>query len=177
MKKSLPVLLAIWPYLFFILAMAVEQDYYKLLLPAYAVLTIFVYAANVIYACRYRGEDAYKRLAFWGMLIKLVHIPFHLLMGLLGVALLAAIVVPALLILSPVMIFFLNFVSVLLMLTTSAYGISALVRAKRRKAVSGKFTLVNLIMHFVFVLDVVSSIVVFQRLRKQKVPENSGEIA
>lgn len=177
MKKSLPVLLAIWPYLFFILVMAVEQDYYKLLLPAYALLTILVYAANMIYACKYKGEGAYKRLAFWGLLIKLVHIPFHLMIALLCIAMLATIVVPALLILSPVMIFFLNFVSVLLMITSSVYGVSALVRAKRRKAVSGKFTIVNFIMHFVFVLDVVSSIVVFQRLRKQKVPESSGETA
>lgn len=47
-------------------------------------------------AWMYKGENACYRLAFFDMLIKLLHIPFYLLVFLVGVLMFVAMVVPAL---------------------------------------------------------------------------------
>lgn len=168
MKKCFPILLAIWPYLFFFIATVVKEDSYGTAFLAYFILTVLVYASNVIYACKCQGENADYRLAFWEMVLKLAHIPFYLIVMAVSVLLTFSIVVPALLLMSPIIIFFLMMIDFFLMATTSVYGVNALVRAKRKGTVTGSFSLIHILLHFIFVLDVISSIFVFIQIRKQK---------
>lgn len=172
-KKAFPILLAAWPYLPFLMASGADEAFYALFWGGYLFLTILLYLANILYACRYQGENADYRLAFCELLIKLAHIPFYLIAAFSSALLLIAMVVPAFILLSPIMIAVLMLIDLFLMVTTSIYGVNALIRACRKKTVSKKFMLVNLVLHFIFVLDVVSSIAVFTKLRKQK-KLNSG---
>ena len=73
----------------------------------YLVMTAVVYLMNIVNAWMYKGEDNCYRLAFFDMLIKLLHIPFYLLVFLIGVLMFMAMVVPALVFVSPFILFML----------------------------------------------------------------------
>lgn len=103
MKKLLSILLAVWPYLVLWMISVFggkEETSYGFELLLLIFLTAIVYIANIVNAFTYKTEDA-GRLAFWNMIVKLIHIPFYLIVFIAGVALLLAMVVPALVFVSP----------------------------------------------------------------------------
>lgn len=174
LRKVLPIVLLIWPYLFFV-GFLIDEEHESLLsgfFLGYLVMTAVVYLLNIINAWLYKGEDACYRLALFDMLIKLLHIPFYLLVFLAGVLMFMAMVVPALLFVSPFIIAILFVVDLLLMITSSMYGVSALVKAVKQGKVSKKYAVVHGILHFLFVTDVISAICVFVKIavvrRKEK---------
>ena len=168
MKKLLPLLLGAWPYLV-LWMMSIfggkEEGNHGLELLLLIALTVVVYVTNIVNAFTYKIEDA-KKLAFWDMVIKLIHIPFYLIVFIAGVALLMAMVVPALVFVSPFLVAILAVIDFFLMLTSSAYGIHALIRAKKNGVVSVKFVMVHSILHLFFVTDVISAVIVFVKTRK-----------
>lgn len=167
MKKILPCILLVWPYLFFLyLKLWGGSDGMIVFLGGYTFLTVAVYLLNIGNACLYRGENAPYELAFWDMVIKLVHIPFYVLVFFIGLVVLMASVVPALLFISPMMVFCLFLIDLFLMITSSMYGVNALVRAGKQGDVSSGYVLVHVVLHFIMVLDVISAVLVFFRLRK-----------
>ena len=100
--KLFAVTLMLWPYLGIALLYLPEDAAPYLFFSLYLLLTVAVYGINIVNACRWKGEA--ERLAFWNMLIKLVHIPFHLLLFLVGLILILAMVVPALVFVSPILV-------------------------------------------------------------------------
>ena len=95
LKKVLPVVLLIWPYLFFVGFLIGEENenLFSAFFLGYLVMTAVVYLMNIVNAWMYKGEDDSYRLAFFDMLIKLLHIPFYLLVFLIGVLMFMAMVV------------------------------------------------------------------------------------
>lgn len=170
-KKRFPLLLIVWPYLFFIIFI-VNSSYYSVFLAVYTLLTVAVYISNIIYACRYKGEDAFCHMAFWNMLIKLLHIPFYIIVFLIGMLFFAVSVIPAFIFVTPAVIFILFMIDLLLMYITSIYGISALARGKRKGVISTTFLIVNIILHLFFVTDIISSVIVFAELKKHRGIQN-----
>ena len=173
-RKILPVVLLVWPYLFFI-GFMIGQDnetLFSAFFLSYLVMTAVVYLMNIVNAWMYKGEDDCYRLALFDMLIKLLHIPFYLLVFLTGVLMFMVMVVPALVFVSPFIIFMLFVVDLFLMITSSMYGVSALVKAARQGKVSKKYAVLHGILHFLFVTDVISAICVFVKMsvvrRKEK---------
>lgn len=168
-KRFFPITLAAWPYLYVVLTLAFS-GYEKLggiIFYGGMLLTLAVYLSNIIYACVWKEEDSYYHLAFWNMLIKLIHIPFYLGVFLLGVLSLLVMVVPVFIFLSPVLIFSLFLVDAFLMITSSMYGVNALIRAGKRQIVSKKYVVINIILQFLFVADVISAIVLYIKVRKK----------
>ena len=95
LKKVLPVVLLIWPYLFFagFLIGEENENLFSAFFLGYLVMTAVVYLMNIVNAWVYKDEDNCYRLAFFDMLIKLLHIPFYLLVFLIGVLMFMAMVV------------------------------------------------------------------------------------
>ena len=95
LKKVLSVVLLIWPYLFFagVLIGEENENLFSAFFLGYLVMTAVVYLMNIVNAWMYKGEDNCYRLAFFDMLIKLLHIPFYLLVFLIGVLMFMAMVV------------------------------------------------------------------------------------
>lgn len=169
-RKVLPVVLLIWPYLFIAVLMAgsTNEALYSKLIWGYIAMTVVVYVMNIVNACLYKGNNACYELASFNMVIKLLQIPFYLLVFLSGAAMFLAMVVPALIFISPVIIFILFVIDLLLLITTSMYGVNALIRAGKQGIMSKKSALVHGILHFFFVADVISSVWVFVKVRKGK---------
>ena len=167
-RKWLPILLGTWPYLVLVLMFSLaseENQYYGLVLLFLILMTAVVYILNIINACICKKEED-RGLALADMLIKLVHIPFYLLVFIIGAMALLIMVVPAFVFISPLLVITLIVIDFFLMITSSAYGINALIRARRNGSVSTKFVVIHSIMHLFFVLDIISAVVVFVKLRK-----------
>ena len=166
MKIICPFVLLVWPYLFFPAAYldSLTSEGGLAWLITYCVLTPIVYIISII--CALRIKDA-KTLALWNMVLKLCHIPAYLFIFFYGIV--VAFFSWAFLFFTPVILAILVVIDCLLLATTSSFGICALVRAKAKETVSWAFLAVNAVLHFIFVLDVISSILVFCKIRK-KVP-------
>lgn len=167
LKRFFPIILALWPYLFFLLAyLFADADASWLI--AYMLFTVAVYICNIIYAWQYKDEKEISHLAFWNMLIKLIHIPFYLFIFCLGILSVLIAVVPAFIFLTPFLVILLFLIDVCLMITSSMYGISALSRAAKQNKLSKAFLIVNMILHLFFLADIISSIIVFVKLRNKR---------
>lgn len=164
LRKTLPVILMVWPYLPVVYSMlpgasTVSGPFFAIYFP----MTAAVYAMNLWNACTYPYEDAGRTLAFYDMAVKLVHIPFYIGVFIIGIVFLLAMVVPALLLISPIAIFFLAVSDFFLMLTSSLYGINAAVRLSQKKTVTKQEALLHIVLHLFFVLDVISAVCLFRK--------------
>ncbi|MBD5543404.1 MAG: hypothetical protein HDR01_03945 [Lachnospiraceae bacterium] len=180
-KRWFPVTLALWPYLYDVLLWPVAgDDVNEILVYTFFILsiiiTIVVYVLNMIYACTCREEDSYYHLAFWNMLIKLIHIPVYLTILLIDFILALCVVVPVFIFMSPFLILYFFFVALFLMIASSAYGVNALIRAGMKRVVSKKYVVINIILHFFFVADVISAIVLYIKVRKEKRKREQKEL-
>lgn len=174
MKKSLrkifPLILLIWPYVLFI-PILIEMDTEQMsstFISLYIIFTVIIYIANIVNACVYKGQDDYYQLAFWNMLLKLVHIPFYMLIFMIGLGFLMASVVPVFVFLTPMIISILFIIDLFLMVTSSMYGVNAIIHARQQNVVSKKWGSEYMILHFIFVLDVISAIIIFVKFKKLK---------
>ena len=171
LRKMLPVLLMVWPYLFFALMLLPEtmDEMFSVILYAYMALTVVVYFGNMLFVCSNRQEGASERLAFWDMVIKLVHIPFYLLVFAVGAMFLLAMVVPALVLFSPMVVMTLAVIDWLLMLTSSSYGIQSIRRAKKQGILTWKSAMWHTVLHLCFVTDVISAVCIYRKIRKSNI--------
>lgn len=162
------IILMIWPYLFFLcfLFPSKAENELKVFLYTYTVMTAAVYAANILYACLSRKHSV-ENLAFWDLVIKAVHIPFYLIVFAIGIFSMLMMVVPAFSLVSPMIVAMLSIIDYLLLITSSAYGINALWKAKREKTVTQKYAVLHTILHLFFITDIISSKCVYCNIRKK----------
>lgn len=166
-KRYFPITLMIWPYLYiFSLYMLGEYASNFPIMLSYSILTIVLYVAHMLHV--YRGKKSFYQLAFWNMVIKVFHIPFYIFILILQFVFMAIAVVPAFIIVSPIIVFLLFFIECLLMIVSSMYGVNALIRARRKKLISTKYMILHGVLHFILIIDVISAIFVFIKLRRQK---------
>ena len=165
-KYILPILLAVWPYLFFLFGLFIDSEAST---EAFALIycgaTVLVYLANAIFAFRSRDLQI-RDLARWDLIIKLCHIPFYIFVMLVGCLLALAIVAPAVLFMAVMVIPVLVFVDVLLMLTSSCYGFSAIRRARAAGDLDTGCAIRHTIAHCIFVADVISAFLLWRKLKK-----------
>ena len=165
LRNTVPVILIIWPYL---LVFCLFLPGYRFTLPFYAFFTAIVYIFNIWNAWTYPYGETRRDLIFWNMLVKLIHIPFYAGVFALGCLMLLAMAVPAFLLVSPVLLSILATTDICLMLTTSMYGISAVVRLRKEGRISSRSALLHIILHLFFVTDVVSAVCLFYKSQKRR---------
>ena len=130
--------------------------------------TIAVYGLNIVNAFRGFDRQEGEKLAFYDMLIKLIHIPFYILVFVLGMLLAAVMVVPIFVMLTPFLILMLAIGDFFLMITSSMYGISAALRLGKTGEISKTASVIYFMLHFFFVADVISAILLYRSAKKRK---------
>ena len=165
-KYILPILLAVWPYLFFLFGLFIDPEASaEAFVLIYCIATVLVYLANIVFA--FRNKDLQiQDLARWDLIIKACHIPFYIFVMLVGCLLALAIVAPAVLFMAVMVIPVLVVVDVLLMLTSSCYGFSAIRRARAEGLIPDSFAKVHTLLHIFFVADVISAFLLRRKLQK-----------
>lgn len=167
-EKILPILLAIWPYLIGLFVLFEYDTDVTILLYLYYAATAVIYIGNIINAFKYQSENEIKELSFYNMLIKLVHIPFYLMVFVIGAMFSVAIAVPALTFVTPILLTVFFITDAILMFTSSMYGVNAIRKAYRAGVITRKSAIKNVIMQFVFVLDVISAVRIYCEVRRRK---------
>jgi hypothetical protein len=164
-EKILPVILMVWPYVFSIFLFLPDKtgEAHINFLIAYTIATLFVYGLNIWNAFSFHGSE--QQLSFYGMLIKLAHIPFYVIGFALGALLLLSMVVPAFLFLSPIFLVVLAAVEFFLMLASSMYGISASVRMAKKGYLKKKSAVIYIVLHVIFVTDVISAVSLYKKTK------------
>lgn len=166
-EKILPAILTVWPYLFFLFFIVPDKTgkNHGLFLIIYTFLTIIIYGFNIYNAFAFQNSDV--KLVFYGMMVKLLQIPFYLAGFAVGMLCLFVMAVPAFLFISPVLIFMLALVEFFLMAVSSMYGISAAIRMTKKRKLSKTWAVVYMIAHFIFVADVISAVCLYIAAKKK----------
>lgn len=135
--------------------------------PTWGVLLLIAGVANILCACFDRAEGSPRRLAFWGLVLKLCMIPFYTLIFLYATGIATIMfVIPGLFLAAPFVVVPLLAMSFLLMLATSSYGFAASIRAAQRGLIPGSFAAIHIALHFFAVADFFSASVLYLQLRR-----------
>ena len=135
--------------------------------PTWGVLLLITGVANILCACFDRAEGSPRRLAFWGLVLKLCMIPFYTLIFLYATGIATIMfVIPGLFLAAPFVVLPLLAMSYLLMLATSSYGFAASIRAAKRQLLPGSFAALHIALHFFAVADFFSAVVLYLQLRR-----------
>ncbi len=167
-RPFFPVLLMIWPYLFFavfLLPESASEVVIDTFLAGYLVMTLIVYLANIWNAFRYRGREAVRELAVWNLAIKLTHVPFFVFVFAVGVMAGAFAVIPAFSLFSILIIVSLIAIDFFLMLTSSIYGIRAALLMRRQGLLRKQAMIGFIVGHLIFVVDVICAILLRARAK------------
>lgn len=156
MKKIPMLLLLAAPYIF--LRICVVKGLVGEVFYIWIGMCVLIYLPNMIYAfvlprLNYSG----RQLLFWNMFLKLLNIPVYLLIAFI-VMLLHIFIIP--------MIPFLALFDYTLLLPSTMYGISGIWACYKKGGFSKTAMIVNIILQFLFCLDVFSAVYCYVRARK-----------
>jgi hypothetical protein len=126
-----------------------------------------VFAANMIYAFVAAKWKSSRELLFWGMLIKLCYIPLYICNFFGG---LLALVMPV----GFLLVLFVVVVDYLLLLPSTMYGVSGLIKARKEGKIPKGIAMLAIILHFFFCTDVICAIVMYCIVRAQDKKEASA---
>ncbi len=163
MKKVLPFILMVWPYFFGLLGKIEAEWLSNIFLWSYLILTFVVYFMNIINAFQYKEP---VKLAVYNVLIKVVHIPFFIMMFMAEKFVSSFVIIPFAYLVTETFAWIVLGIDAFLMWTSSMYGINAIRRARKYGQVSGLFAVVNVVLHLIFVTDVISSVIVLCNVKK-----------
>lgn len=159
MKKIFPIITMLWPYITLLLLMLEVEGF------LYIELALFV--INLAGAILYSNDED---CLHWNKIIKLVHIPYYVLTFIVGVlfALLTFTPVVIMIFVGPSVVLMLFISDVILMLSTSLYGLINIFRSK------GSGYYIWAVLHFFFVLDVVGACAARSKEKALAIKENKN---
>lgn len=168
-RLALPMLLMLHPYVFIFYVLLPENFInatFRIFFIFYVIFTFLIYGMNIWNAFTYQEDKASYKLAYYDMVIKLVHIPFYIGVFLIGVVSMLAMVVPALIFISPIIMLCLSGIDFFLMMTSSMYGINAVLKASKEGILSKRLFNLHTILHCIFIADMISAIILFTKFKK-----------
>lgn len=166
-KRIFPLLLLLSPYLYAVILFVCDQVGYKITDSQDAIiigLIAAVFIANMVYPFVAAKWKSSRELLFWDMLIKLCYIPIYVLVFIVGVFFL---LVPKGIVL---LVFFVVF-DYLLLLPSTMYGVSGLIKARKEGKIPMGIAVIGAILHFFFCADVICAIVVYCIVKARDIKE------
>lgn len=162
-NKVPAIVLMVWPYIFFAGMLSGADSFFGI----YCLLTIVLCVINIINACRYTGEYKAKELGFWGMLIKLLHMPFYVVVMLLGMLLVVSTMAASAASNIPFVIVFMIIMGFLFMITSSMYCAKAAIAARDKGIIKKDTAMMMSICSFMFVGDVICGILIYSKIKNK----------
>lgn len=162
-NKAPAILLMLWPYIFFMGMLSESGSFFGV----YCILTILLCVINVINAWTYSGEHNAKELGFWGMLIKLLHMPFYIVMMLMGAITVMSTMASSTAAGVPFVILFVLIIGFLFMITSSVYCAKAAMAAKDMGIMKKDTAMMMAICSFMFVGDVICAILIYSKIKNK----------
>ena len=167
--KLMSIIQVVWIYLVGVLLFnidKVESSFQGAYFIGIVIISIIVNILTIISATAEKKE--FKKLAFIEMFMKIALIPYYIFIIILALSSFVMLAITGVGILFVPLIYFLLFLmDYTLLCTTSSFGSCAMSIAKNNGILSKKAVIILNICHYIFVLDVISSIVLYFMIRKK----------
>lgn len=176
LKKIPPILLCLCPYLFFVYlwfmayVIHVESDEAILRCDIYYFVCVGVNFLlnfiNLIFMKKTANSE--KELAFWCMLIKLLHIPYYVFMFVVCIISLLLVMTPIIFMIfvAPMVVISVLISDYILTIISSSYGFFAISKARKLKLITKVECVIYTILLCIFCTDVIVSIILYIRIKK-----------
>lgn len=115
---------------------------------------VIIFIANMFYPFVAAKWTSGRELLFWDMIIKLCYIPIYVLVFVMGAVLM---IVPK----GLIFVLFLMIFDYLLLLPSTMYGVSGLMKASKEGKISRGIAVIGIILHFFFCTDVICAAVMY----------------
>lgn len=163
--KKLPLwLLVIWPYVFFLGMLIPDASFFGV----YTVLTLALCVMNIVNACSYMGENNAKELSLWGMVTKLVHMPFYVAVMLLSMMVIFSVTANAAATGIPSILLFLIIFAFLFMITSSVYCAKGAQAGKEKGVIKKETAMMLCLCSFMFIADVICAVIIYSKIKQNK---------
>lgn len=159
-------ILMVWPYVFFLGSFFAGND--ASFVGIYTVLSIILCVGNIVNACKYKKDGNIRELAFMSMMIKLVHIPFYMVVFLLAIVMVMSMVMASSTLAAPFILLFLVLCDFLFMITSSMYCVKSALIAESQGIMKSTTARMLGICSFILIADVICSIVIYNNIKKSK---------
>lgn len=154
---KISLLLAPYAFLFYVAFIMLNEHKFSFI--AYVIFIAVVFIPNIIYAITLLKRNANAtQILKWNMVFKISNIMYYVVMFIFGI--ICAPTIPGMVIVPLIVI-----MNYFLLLATSCYGAVGLILVRQQKILNDKFILINGVMHFVFCLDVLSSVIVYNKIK------------
>ena len=154
MKKVPMIIMLIAPYL--LLGLYISENIEALSVGLIAFVVVMLFGTLYSFFLPRTGYNG-NQILFWCMLMKLCNMPIFLLIFIVALGLFV-VIIP----LIPLLFLF----DYLLLLSTSMYGISGLLKCRREGRLPAKVVAINIVLQFFFCVDVLSAIYCYIKSRK-----------
>lgn len=165
MKKFPMICLLIVPYIFLfntVMMWIMDIGDHETIGKMYGMICLAVYLPNMIYAFFLpKFQFTQKEILFWGMLIKLVHIPIYIFIFMTGIFL--TVFLPLGITLVPFLVIF----DYLLLLSSGMYVISGIRKTWKEGKITKKKEILMIICQFIFCFDVISAVYMYMNTDKE----------
>ena len=163
--NKIPIwLLMVWPYVFFLGMLFPEGNFFGI----YCVLTLLLCVANVVNAWKYTGEHKARELGLWGMVIKLVHMPFNIMVVMLAIILFVTMSASSGKTDAPFAIFFLIICEFIFMITSSMYCMKAAMAGKELGVIKSEIANMLGMSCFIVISDIICTVIIYSKIKKNK---------
>jgi len=163
--RKLPIwVLMVWPYIIFLGMLVPNASFFGI----YCLLTLLLCVVNIVNACKYTGENTAKELSLWGMVTKLVHMPFYVAVMLFSAMLIMSIVSGAGISQVPPIVLFLIIFAFFFMITSSLYCAKAAMAGHEKGVIKKEHAMMFSICSFMFVGDIICAILIFSKIKQNK---------
>lgn len=186
-KKVQPILMALQPYIIVLIIWLSEMDIWdKLLLDSSNVLLVYfiiTFAINIFtivsaVVLRKDSETAPSQMVKAALMMKLLHIPYHLMCAVINIILLLSSVVPGLIFVTPFFAFFLSVINYFVMLLTSSYSFAATKKSSLQGSLTKGERILYIVLNMIFCLDIVGTLLLLAKVKlieKREQHENEME--
>ena len=154
----------VWPYVFFLGMILPEGNFFGI----YCVLTILLCAANIVNAYKYTGEQKARELGLWGMVIKLVHMPFNIMVVMLAIIFFATMSASQGAQGAPFAILFLIICEFMFMITSSMYCMKAAMAGKELGVIKSETANLLGMSSFIMISDLICAVIIYSKIKKNK---------
>ena len=157
-------LLIAWPYVFLASLFLNGGSFFGITF----ILTFVLCIYNAINAWTYKGDNIAKELGLWGMITKLVHMPYYVVVFVMGAIGMLSLYAGQTMGGAPVALLLMLITGIVLMLASSFYCLKAVLAARDNGVVKKESAMLLGTTSFIMFIDVICAILIYNKIKKNK---------
>ncbi len=157
-------LLIAWPYVFLAGLFLNGGSFFGII----CVLTLVLCVVNIVNAWTYTGDNTAKELGLWGMVTKLVHMPYYVVVFVMGMITMLSLFAGPATDGAPIGLLLMVIIGMVFMITSSFYSLKAVFAARDNGIVKKDSAMLLGITSFIMFADVICAILIYNKIKKNK---------